>query len=61
VTGLYVVLDGKRMSAKQALMDSGLTILKKNDLDADAAAIRNTVYTRTEIAEGRVTRGTRAK
>jgi len=54
VAGLYVTLDSKAFNAGQALIDSALTILKSNTLDADAGAIRNTVYALMEIAEGRV-------
>lgn len=53
VPGVFVVLDGKRFSATQALTDSGLTILGKHDEAADAGAMRNIVYTLNEIAEGR--------
>ena len=57
VPGTYVVLDGKRFSAPQALMDSALTILNLNNFEADAGAIRKIVYTLMEIAEGRARRG----
>src|SRR6185503_2970381 len=56
VPGVYVELDGKRLNATQILMDSALTIIKSNVNEADAAAIRNTVYALMEIAEGRVSR-----
>ncbi len=57
VPGIYVVLDGKRMNAGQALIDSALTIIRQQDNAADAAAIRNSVYILNEIARGRTTRG----
>lgn len=57
VPGLYVVLDGKRMNAGTALLDSGLTIIKSSDNDADARAIRNSVYILMEVSKGRVSRG----
>lgn len=57
VPGLYVVVDGHRLQAGRALMDSALTIIKSTDNHADAAAIRNTVCILMEVANGRVTRG----
>lgn len=56
VPGLSVVIDGKKMNAGRALVDSGLTIIGSNDNAADAAAIRNTVYILMEIADGRAKR-----
>lgn len=57
VPGIFVVLDGKRMNAGQALIDSALTIITQSNNSADAAAIRNSVYILNEIANGRTTRG----
>src|SRR3954470_16745176 len=34
VSGTYVMLDGKRFSAAQALMDSALTLLNNNTFEA---------------------------
>lgn len=59
VPGLFVVLDGHRMSATQALKDSALTILGQHTTGEDAEAIRNTVYALMEIADGRASRGSR--
>ncbi|HTQ10709.1 MAG TPA: hypothetical protein VMI31_11600 [Fimbriimonadaceae bacterium] len=56
VTGTYVVLDGRRFSVVQALTDGALTILGQHSESEDAGAIRNIVYTLTEIADGRVSR-----
>jgi hypothetical protein len=56
VPNVTVFLDGKRFDASRALVDSALTIIKSNSNDADAAAIRNTVYILREIAEGRTTK-----
>jgi hypothetical protein len=54
VPNLDVQLDGKRFSIRQALCDSGVTLLGNHDVVADAGAIRNIVYTLNEIAQGRV-------
>src|SRR5579862_6672144 len=59
VTGTYVELDGHRMSVRQALTDSALTILGQHNQSEDAGAIRNIVYTLTEIADGRATRNSK--
>ena len=56
VAGLSIDLDGRRMDASRALVDSGVTILKDGTVDQDAAASRNTVYALMEIAEGRIYR-----
>lgn len=56
VGGLSVVVDGKPLDASTALVDSGASILGKNDVGADARAIRNAVAILTEIAEGRAHR-----
>ena len=56
VAGLSIDLDGRRMDASRALVDSGVTILKDGTVDQDAAASRNTVYALMEIAEGRISR-----
>jgi hypothetical protein len=56
VAGLYVELDGHWMTANDALVNSALTIIKSQDNDADARAIRNTVYALMEISEGRTFR-----
>lgn len=54
-----IELDGRRIGASQALVDSGLTLLKSGTVEQDAAAMRNTVYALMEIAEGRVFRASR--
>ena len=59
VPNLDVELDGKRFSIRQALSDSGITLLGNHDVVADAGAIRNIVYTLNEIAQGRVFRSVR--
>ena|SRR5687768_11961048 len=56
VAGLSIDLDGRRMDASRALVDSGVTILKDGTVEQDAAASRNTVYALMEIAEGRTYR-----
>ncbi len=56
VAGWEVTLDGRRFDAGQALVDSGLTIIKSNVNEADAAAMRNTVYILMEVASGRAKR-----
>ena len=54
VPGLDVTLDGKQMSAGDALIASALTIIKSHSNDEDARAIRNAVYALMEISQGRV-------
>lgn len=54
VPGLDVTMDGKQMSATDALINSSLTIIKSHSNDEDARAIRNAVYALMEIAQGRV-------
>ncbi len=56
VPGMAVVIDGRKMDAGRALIASGLTIIKSNDNDADANAMRNAVYILMEIANGRAKR-----
>lgn len=56
VPDMEVVLDGKRYTATQVLMDSALTIIGQKDERADATAIRNIVYALTQIADGRARR-----
>ena len=54
VPGLDLTLDGKKISATDALVNSSLTIIKSHSNDDDARAIRNAVYALMEIAQGRV-------
>jgi hypothetical protein len=56
VPGILVVIDGRKMDAGRALIASGLTIIKSNDNDADANAMRNAVYILMEIAKGKTKR-----
>jgi hypothetical protein len=56
VRGLDVVLDGHRLDAARALLDSGLTLLQDKDHYADARAIRNTVAILMELSAGRATK-----
>jgi hypothetical protein len=56
VPKVTVVIDGHKMDAGRALISSGLTIIKSNDNDADANAMRNSVYILMEIATGKAKR-----
>ena len=56
VPDVDVVLDGHRMSAKQALLDSALTLVDSKTIGQDANALRNITYALSLIVDGRTVR-----
>jgi len=53
VAELDVILDGSRMSATQALLDSALTLVDSKTIAQDAHALRNLTYALDLVVEGR--------
>jgi hypothetical protein len=53
VAEVDVVLDGHRMSATQALLDSALTLVDAKPIGQDAHALRNITYALNLIVDGR--------
>ena len=53
VAELDVILDGLRMSATQALLDSALTLVDAKTIGQDAHALRNITYALNLIVDGR--------
>ena len=56
VPDVDVILDGHRMSAKQALLDSALTLVDSKTIGQDANALRNITYALSLIVDGRTVR-----
>ena len=53
VAEVDVILDGHRMSATQALLDSALTLVDAKTIGEDAHALRNITYALNLIVDGR--------
>jgi hypothetical protein len=53
VAEVDVILDGHRMSATQALLDSALTLVDAKTIGEDAHALRNITYALSLIVDGK--------